>query len=633
MIIGEQFANQFQEGPEAKPGQFFPMSGYDRVGQTGLIGTYCGSEYPFDMLTEHVDLSAQSAIHNPMLFDAFQQGSYDHHPLLNPNGARLVQESDLQFAIGNEDYQDSKPMLMNAHEVTNAAQLGHYSPPHSRVPSASSIVSNPRKRKASSADGIELVQPKRKASTVEEFDMLPIHKRPLVAQVHVQDPNGDYYDISGQTSPYSQFVPTPTSTGLPAYTTNGSSPRPSHHYSTSNASQVSLAAPHTPAFSPSFATVKSEQSPGAPMTPLPRPGSTNLVKSSLPQLVRTSTMQQSPPSVMSSMVAGQTQTFNPYAMYPLKASLKLKGDLETMKQNWTADERECRRRLVEFKRNQSNCTINAEFAPVAPQDRVSGSICISCIWWKEKNEYFVTSVDTIYLLEALVGVRFTVEEKNRIRRNLEGFRPMTVSKAKTDSEEFFKVIMGFPHPKPRNIEKDVKVFPWKILSTALKKIISKYSASYSSTAAAILTPQGNCVHPEGNIEYYEVSPPGPQYGMAQDMRYVSGPGPAPLRMHGHMTPAPGPHELQLQMPEYTPTYTVNGQYPFQTLQQIPQSSMAMTPHPMTAPVTRMPSWGEFANFVDDSPVTMAPQSAPPTAYPRGPMDMGGYVPQMQYHYN
>ncbi|MCJ1304823.1 hypothetical protein MMC08_007636, partial [Hypocenomyce scalaris] len=36
--------------------------------------------------------------------------------------------------------------------------------------------------------------------------------------------------------------------------------------------------------------------------------------------------------------------------------------------------------------------------------------------------------------------------------------------------------------------KDVKVFPWKILAHALKKIIGKYSASYSSTAGALLTP-------------------------------------------------------------------------------------------------------------------------------------------------
>jgi len=107
-------------------------------------------------------------------------------------------------------------------------------------------------------------------------------------------------------------------------------------------------------------------------------------------------------------------------------------------------------------------------------DRPPNSICISCIFWEDKNECFVTSVDTIYLLEQLVAARFTVEEKNRIRRNLEGFRPLTVSKAKPDSEEFFKLIMGFPSPKPRNIEKDVKVFPWKILVHALKKIIGKY---------------------------------------------------------------------------------------------------------------------------------------------------------------
>lgn len=87
---------------------------------------------------------------------------------------------------------------------------------------------------------------------------------------------------------------------------------------------------------------------------------------------------------------------------------------------------------------------------------------------------YVTSVDAIYLLEALVGTRFTVEEKNRIRRNLEGFRPITVSKAKPGSEDFFKLIMNFPNPKPRNIEKDVKVFPWEILGPALKKIIGKY---------------------------------------------------------------------------------------------------------------------------------------------------------------
>ncbi|KAI9348354.1 hypothetical protein BD770DRAFT_288470, partial [Pilaira anomala] len=101
-------------------------------------------------------------------------------------------------------------------------------------------------------------------------------------------------------------------------------------------------------------------------------------------------------------------------------------------------------------------------------------LVVSCIYWQERNDYFITSVDCIYLLEGLIGVQFTVEEKNRIRRNLEGFRPLTVSKCKPECADFFKLIMSFPHPKPRNIEKDVKVFSWKTLPNALRKIIRKY---------------------------------------------------------------------------------------------------------------------------------------------------------------
>jgi hypothetical protein len=90
----------------------------------------------------------------------------------------------------------------------------------------------------------------------------------------------------------------------------------------------------------------------------------------------------------------------------------------------------------------------------------------------------VTSVDTIGLLEALVAVRFTVEEKNRIRRNLEGFKPYTVSKNKDECDDVFRLIMGFPSPKPRNIEKDIKIFSWASLGQALKKIIGKYVSNH-----------------------------------------------------------------------------------------------------------------------------------------------------------
>ncbi|GAA5839326.1 hypothetical protein JCM11251_003952 [Rhodosporidiobolus azoricus] len=170
------------------------------------------------------------------------------------------------------------------------------------------------------------------------------------------------------------------------------------------------------------------------------------------------------------------------ATYSHKVVLKLQGDLNTMAMGWSNEEWTNRRRLIQFWPQQDGNVINVAFRPIAQNEYVQNSIVISCIFRDEWNECFVTSVDTIYLLEALVGSRFTVEEKNRIRRNLEGFKPMTVSKSKVDAEPFFKLIMSFPNPKPRNIEKDVKVFPWKILAQALKKIMSKYSANYPLAA-------------------------------------------------------------------------------------------------------------------------------------------------------
>jgi hypothetical protein len=198
-------------------------------------------------------------------------------------------------------------------------------------------------------------------------------------------------------------------------------------------------------------------------------------------------LQQTPSPASTPHGGHPGQNFNAYALYPHKAKLEIQGDLDAMAQNWTEEEFESKRRLVYFRRSQSGSTITTTFQPVSVDDRPPNSVCISCIYWEEKQECFVTSVDTIYLLEQLVAARFTVEEKNRIRRNLEGFRPLTVSKGKSDSEEFFKVIMAFPAPKPRNIEKDVKVFHWKDLASALKKIIGKYVGGRSVISVAVLT--------------------------------------------------------------------------------------------------------------------------------------------------
>ncbi|KAK3312552.1 hypothetical protein B0H66DRAFT_538849 [Apodospora peruviana] len=264
-----------------------------------------------------------------------------------------------------------------------------------------------------------------------------------------------------------------------------------------------LRSPHGAGWSPFGTHLDPIRSPGTTIphvthTTITRPSMTSLDHSNsnpaTPRLIRTSTIQQ--PS-------GAGPGYNSYPLFHSKATLKIAGDLGSMAENWTPEEWANKRRLVMFRKSQSGSVLTASFSPVSVSERPPNSICISCIWWAEKQECFVTSVDTIHLLEQLLAAptRFSVEEKNRIRRNLEGYHPLTVSKAKAESEEFFKIIMTFPNPKPRNIEKDVKVFPWKSLTPALKKIVGKFSASLSSidtgtnSLTPILTPGINTSYP------------------------------------------------------------------------------------------------------------------------------------------
>lgn len=325
---------------------------------------------------------------------------------------------------------------------------------------------------------------KRKFSPYIDHQVAPSAKRHNVKVIPKTEHHEGYHsrNVSGSYSPYVQ--PLPAMAGFVAPFHAASSPQTgSGQYSSVATPQPTLRVPSpiTPAWSPSFVSVSNDgRNAGVALAHgIPQHKGPSQRSSALPTLIRTSTIQSNGMS--------HNPTFNPYAMYPTKAVLKLTGDLDSMAQGWSKEELINQRRLVQFTRSQTGSTIQADFKAVTPEDRSPNSICISCIAWEGKSECYVTSVDTIYLLESLVAVRFTVEEKNRIRRNLEGFRPLTVSKAKADSEEFFKVIMGFPAPKPRNIEKDVKVFPWKVLAHALKKIIGKYvripipPAKYPST--------------------------------------------------------------------------------------------------------------------------------------------------------
>lgn len=142
--------------------------------------------------------------------------------------------------------------------------------------------------------------------------------------------------------------------------------------------------------------------------------------------------------------------------------------------DWEESELHAGRRLVRFRRLQDGNRLIVSAEKISQAEYDADDIVISCIYREETDSCCVTSVDIIHLLQRLVDADFEVDEKNRIRRNLEGLRPTTVSKTRPGFESFFQRIMDFPEPKPRKIEKDVKVFDWKLLPHALDKILSKY---------------------------------------------------------------------------------------------------------------------------------------------------------------
>lgn len=463
---------------------------------------------------------------------------------------------------------------------------------------------------------LDIPRKRRYSSESQEDVSRPLKKAAAQVLNDAASDNGSF-----AADPYSPYTstPMPPTLSLGGNDRNTPTRRFAHSCSDSLASVNSVKAqsPQTPpSWSPSFPPAKHSHHVSKASIDTQRFNEEEYPGQTLP-LVRTSTIQQ--PAVMGHIAP--PVNFNPYTMYPSKAVLKLNGNLDAMVEGWSHEEWDAKRRLVQFTRSQDCSTIHAEFKAVAPEDRQPNSICISCIWWEEKKAFFVTSVDTIFLLESLVAVRFTVEEKNRIRRNLEGFRPLTVSKSKVDSEEFFKVIMGFPNPKPRNIEKDVKVFPWKILSMALKKIIGKYSASYSSTAAALPTPlMAHYPAHESLDAVNEVRcsaspqpinlPQAPSPHLSHTPNYS----PHVAPQHDMQIPVSGaPPDLRLQVPTLMPgySYPATHSHPPQTYSQ----PMRGSPQPMTAPPAagRLEQWEESA-YMPYGPATTTANAIEPYHY-------------------
>jgi len=134
-----------------------------------------------------------------------------------------------------------------------------------------------------------------------------------------------------------------------------------------------------------------------------------------------------------------------------------------------------RRRFVRLTRQQQGPNIHLRTVAVSAEEvsRDDRNVINCMLPPGRSEESCVSSVDIIKAIELLVNPRdrrLSIEEKNRIRRNLDTLRPTTLKKG----GESLNWIMQLRSPRPIIIAKDVKIFKWDSLEAALVKIMKRY---------------------------------------------------------------------------------------------------------------------------------------------------------------
>lgn len=200
--------------------------------------------------------------------------------------------------------------------------------------------------------------------------------------------------------------------------------------------------------------------------------------------------------------------------------LNVSSNIEQMTSEWDEEEKEAGRRLVNLVvARESFASFRITAHRISPHSYTPGDrrLIISCIKWDERERYVVTSVDMILVLEYLVGEQFSIEEKSRIRRNLQFLKPSTITRSNNESKRLFNSLMAMENPRPRNIEKDLKVFEWSELFVAVKKVLSKYSANPGASEVLI-------------------QPTAPMSKLISDTPMAASGKPYPLRVHAPNIP-------------------------------------------------------------------------------------------------
>lgn len=154
--------------------------------------------------------------------------------------------------------------------------------------------------------------------------------------------------------------------------------------------------------------------------------------------------------------------------------------LDEMTKDWSLEELNDSRRIVRCRKFLSGSYLDTSFRAVTADAMLQDGFYISCIKRDDINCYYITQDDLYRLVEWLLTDTFShslsAEEKSQILHDLDDFNPLTVSRMKAETEDFFKLIMSLPHPQPSNFDIQIEVHRWETLLPTLETMMDKYSA-------------------------------------------------------------------------------------------------------------------------------------------------------------
>ena len=149
-----------------------------------------------------------------------------------------------------------------------------------------------------------------------------------------------------------------------------------------------------------------------------------------------------------------------------------------MMEGWGGREYQNGRRLVCFVREQSlsRVTINIQKHESCNGHEEKPYVVISCIQLPDRDGFWVTSFDIVRLAEYILDIPLNTDMKNRARRNMASVDYTTLPRIarQAGKKDSFYTVMDFGEPKPRSIEKSLKVYKWNVLHVCLSKILYRF---------------------------------------------------------------------------------------------------------------------------------------------------------------